>query len=78
MFSEFFVKTEAMYESCVAFMALSGILGAAVLLCVSFLCFITLRVQKSANSATTNSLDNVIKEHNQKYGVRDFLDPPFQ
>ncbi|XP_042883766.1 uncharacterized protein LOC122260513 [Penaeus japonicus] len=75
---EFFSKTEAMYQSCATFMVLSGFLGLSLLLAAGFLCFLTSRLHKTVIHAHTSSLDTVIKEHHQKYGLRDFLDPPFQ
>ncbi|XP_037781122.1 uncharacterized protein LOC119577624 [Penaeus monodon] len=75
---EFFSKTEAMYQSCATFMVLSGFLGLCLLLAAGFLCFLTSRLHKTVVHAHTSNLDTVIKEHHHKYGVRDFLDPPFQ
>lgn len=78
LFVEFFSKTEAMYQSCATFMVLSGFLGLSLLLAAGFLCFLTSRLHKTVVHAHTSNLDTVIKEHHSKYGVRDFLDPPFQ
>ncbi|XP_042242564.1 uncharacterized protein LOC121879839 isoform X2 [Homarus americanus] len=75
---EFFTQTEALHQSCATFMVLSGFLGLSVLVATAFLCFLTSRLHKTVALAHTSSLDSVIKEHHSKYGLRNFLDPPFQ
>lgn len=75
---EFFTKTEALYQSCATFMVLSGFLGLSVLVAAGFLCFLTSRLHKTVAQAHTTTLESVIKEHHNKYGLRDFLEPPFQ
>ncbi|XP_071548439.1 uncharacterized protein [Panulirus ornatus] len=75
---EFFTQTEALYQSCATFMILSGLLGLSVLLAAGFLCFLTSRLHKTVTLAHTTTLDSVIKDHHHKYGLRDFLQPPFQ
>lgn len=77
-FAEFFTQTEALYQSCATFMVLSGFLGLSVLVAAGFLCFLTSRLHKTVALAHTSTLDSVIKEHHKKYGLRDFLEPPFQ
>ncbi|KAK3857605.1 hypothetical protein Pcinc_036150 [Petrolisthes cinctipes] len=76
---EFFTHTESMlYDSCNTFLILSAVLGVVVVAAGCLLCLMTSRVHKMAALAQTTTLDTVIKDHHKKYGLRDFLQPPFQ
>ncbi|XP_064102943.1 uncharacterized protein LOC135213043 [Macrobrachium nipponense] len=74
---EFFTNAEAVYQSCGTFVIISTFLGATLLLASGFLCFLTSRLHKTVARAQTSSLDTVVKEHHNKYGVKDVLSPPF-
>lgn len=75
---EFFTRTEATYQSCATFMVLSGLLGVSMLLGVCTLCLLASRIHRTAVVAHATTLESVIKDHHSKYGLRDFLKPPFQ
>ncbi|XP_050722706.1 uncharacterized protein LOC127001655 isoform X2 [Eriocheir sinensis] len=75
---EFFTRTEAMYQSCATFMVLSGLLGVSMLLGVCALSLLASRIHRTAVLAHATTLETVIKDHHSKYGLRDFLKPPFQ
>ncbi|KAK8383138.1 hypothetical protein O3P69_011577 [Scylla paramamosain] len=75
---EFFTRTEALYQSCATFMVLSGLLGVSMLLGVGLMCLLTSRLHRTAVLAHATTLDTVIKDHQHKYDLRDFLKPPFQ
>lgn len=75
---EFFTRTEALYQSCATFMVLSGLLGVSMLLGVCLLCLLASRIHRTAVLAHTTTLESVIKDHDSRYGLRDFLKPPFQ